>query len=242
MSNTVEKEALEAKTKTKTKKRKSITVKANKKGRHIMRFLNFLRVLIIPFYYIFKPFKVYKNRKVKDGACIFICNHYSLFDPVYAAVTTWEGIHFVAKRQAFEIPVIGKFLYGIKAISVNRDGNDVRGLLDALKCLKNNEKICIYPEGTRNKTNGEMAPFRHGASVMAIKTKTPIVPIVICKRPRLFRCTHILVGEPFELSEYYDKKQTNEELEKIDESLRQRMIEMRASHMEFLANKKKKKA
>ena len=30
-----------------------------------------------------------------------------------------------------------------KAISVNRDGNDVRGLLDCFKCLKNDEKIYV---------------------------------------------------------------------------------------------------
>lgn len=242
MPNTVEKETLEVNPKVKNKKKKSITVKANKKGRHTMLFLNLFRILIVPFYYILKPFKVYGNRNVKDGACIFVCNHYSLFDPVYAAITTWEGIHFLAKREAFDIPIVGRFLYKVKAISVNRDGNDVRGVLDAIKCLKNNEKICIYPEGTRNKTDGEMAPFRHGASVLAIKTRTPIIPIVIYNRPRYFRRTHILVGEPLELSEYYDKKQTNEELERIDNSLRQCMIEMRTSHTEFLTNKKKKKA
>ena len=129
-----------------------------------------------------------------------------------------------------------------KAISVNRDGNDVRSLLDCFKCLKNGEKICIYPEGTRNKTDNEIKPFRHGAAVMAIKCKTPIVPVVIYKRPRLFRCTHVLVGEPIELTEYYDRKNTEDELNQADEYLRQVMINMKNAHTEFLANKKGKKA
>lgn len=221
-------------------KKKSITVKANKKGRHIIPLLNLVRIVVFPVYYFLKPFRFYGERRVRDGACIYVSNHYTLFDPVYPAVTTWEGIHFVSKKEAFRIPLIGWVLKGIKAISVNRDGNDVRGLLDCFKCLKNGEKVCIYPEGTRNKTGEDMLPFHSGAATMAIKTKTPIVPIVMYKKPKYFRRTHILIGEPFELSQYYDKKLSDEELKEADERLRQRMLDMIKGHAEFLASKKKK--
>jgi len=223
------------------KRMTSITVNANKKGRHIIGFINFLRILVIPFFYLVRPFRFYGNKKVKDGACIYVSNHYTLMDPVYVAATTWEGVHFIGKREIFESSFLGSIARKAKAISVNRDGNDVRGLLDCFKCLKNGEKICIYPEGTRNKTDEDMLPFRHGAAVMAIKCKTPIIPIVIYKKPKFFRCTHILVGEPMELSEYYGKKLTDEELEKIDKNLRQYMIGMRNSHTDYLQGKKGKK-
>ena len=216
-------------------------VKENKKGKHIIPFLNFLRILFIPWYFLFKPFRYYGNRKVKDGACVYVINHYTIFDVVYAASTTWEGMHFVAKREVLDTPVLGALARGVKVISVNRDGNDVRGLLDCFKCLKNNEKIVIFPEGTRNKTEEDMLPFKHGASVMAIRTKTPIVPVVIYKKPKLFRCTHILMGEPFELTEYYDKKLTDEELLQADTKIRELMLKMKADHTRYLAEKKKKK-
>ena len=106
--------------------------------------------------------------------------------------------------------------------------------------MKNGEKICIYPEGTRNKTEEEMLPFRHGAAVMSIKCKVPIIPVVIYEKPRIFRCTHILIGEPLELTEYYGKKLADEELNKVDEYLRQHMIEMRKKHKEYLQSKKKR--
>ena len=60
----------------KKKKAKTITVKANKKGRHIMPILNLLRIIIIPIFWLVKPFRFYGNRKVKDGACVYVCNHY----------------------------------------------------------------------------------------------------------------------------------------------------------------------
>ena len=227
--------------KEKKKKKSTITVKANKKGRHIIKFLNFLRVIFIPFYYLVKPFRYYGNRKVKDGACIYVLNHYTIFDVVYAVSTTWEGIHIIAKKEVLEAPVLGAIARGVKVISANRDGNDVRALLDAFKCLKNDEKIAIFPEGTRNKEGVDMLPFKHGAAVMAIRSKTPIIPIVIYKKPRLFRCTHILIGDPVELSDYYDRKLTDEEVSQADEYLRDMMLNMKAEHTAYLASKKKKR-
>lgn len=228
--------------KKKKKKEKSITIKANKKGRHISVRLNILRVLLVPLLRICRPFRMYGNRKVKDGACVYVCNHYSIFDPVYPACTTWEIIHFMAKRENFETPVLGMVARSVKAICANRDGNDVRAMLDSMKCLKNGEKISIFPEGTRNKTKEEMLPFHHGAAVLSIKTKTPIIPMVIYKRPRWFRMTHVLIGDPIEFSEFYGKKMTDEEMAGVDERLRECMLTMRKEHAQFLADKKAKKA
>lgn len=225
----------------KKKKKAEITVKANKKGRHIMPLLNFLRVLVLPIYWLLRPFRFYGNRKVKDGACIYISNHYGMMDPAYPACTTWEGIHFMAKTEVLKMPLIGFLFRKVKGITANRDGNDVRTLLDCFKCLKNGEKICIFPEGTRNKTGVELQPFRHGAAAIAIKAKVPVVPIMMYSKPRFFRMTHILVGEPIELTEYYNKKLTEEEYTEADTKLYNIMLELRRKHKEFLESKKKKK-
>ena len=226
--------------KEKKKKNKELTYKPNKKGEHISKFLNFMRILVIPTYWVFKPFRIYGPKEKIKGAGVYVCNHYTMFDCIYPAATTWEAMHFVAKRENFETPVLGAVIRGANGICANRDGNDVRAMLDCFKCLKNNEKISIFPEGTRNKTDADMLPFHHGAAIMAIKTKTPIVPMMIYKRPKLFRMTHILLGEPVELSEYYGRKMTETEALEADEKVRQMMLNLRKEHAEFLANKKKK--
>ncbi len=227
--------------KVKKKKERPITVKANRKGRHIMPFLNFLRVLVLPVYYLLKPFRYYGTRKVADGACVYISNHYTFLDPAYVAATTWEGIHFIGKKSIVNAPLIGAIAKKAKMIPVSRDGNDVRALLDCFKCLKNNEKIAIFPEGTRNKTGVELQTFKHGAAVMAIKAKVPVIPIMMYKKPRFFRCTHILIGDPIELTEYYDRKLTEADFTEADEKLRDCMLEMRKKHTEYLQTKKKKR-
>ena len=226
---------------TKKVKKHDITVKANKKGRHIMKFMNFLRVLLIPIFWLLKPYRFFGNRKVKDGACVYVGNHYTLFDPFYPASTTWEGIHFVAKSQNFKVPILGWAIRRCKGIAANRDGNDVRAMLDCFKCLKNGEKIALYPEGTRNKTDAEMLPFHHGAAVMAIKSKAPIIPIMLYKKPRFFRMTHVLIGDPIELTVYYGRKLSEEEIVQADEKIRQHMLNMRREHKAYLESKRKGK-
>lgn len=230
-----------AKETNKTKKKKAVGFKTNKKGQHICGFLNFLRIFIFPFVYLVKPFRYYGNYKIGKGAYVYVCNHYALLDSAYIVGTTWEGLHIIAKKEVLDNAFLAWLSGNVGVIPVNRDGNDVRALLDCFKCLKNGEKIVIFPEGTRNKTEAEMLPFKHGASVMAIKTKTPIIPMVIYKKPKFFRCTHILVGEPLEFTEYYDRKLTDADYAEADEKLRNLMLKMRADHTEYLLSKKNKK-
>ena len=224
----------------KKKKGYTVTVPANKKGRHIMPFLNGLRILVVPFLWLMFPFKFY-GKKVKDGACVYVCNHYQLLYAMYPICTTWEGVHIIAKDSVSKNWFLSRFAKRIKTIHAKRDGNDARVIIDSLKCLKNGEKICIFPEGTRNKSGVGMLPFHSGASVMAIKGKAPIVPMLIYKKPRLFRMNHILIGDPFELSEYYDQKLTEELIKEADGKLYQKLVDMRAEHTAFLGEKKNKK-
>ncbi len=219
-------------------KQSNITFKVNKKGKRILPLMNFLRCIIIPFYYILKPFRYYGNKKLQDGAAVIVCNHYTLFDLIYPGALTWEGLHFVSKKENINVPILGAVMRKVKALTANRDGNDVRVLLDSMKCLKNGDKIVIFPEGTRNKTNAEMLKFHHGAALMAIKSKAPIIPIMIYKKPRFFRMAHILVGEPIELKEYYDRKLTEQEFAEADNIIRERMLHMREEHTKFVMNKK----
>ncbi len=229
-----------AKKEVERKKKTEITVQPNKKGLHKIKMLTILRIFALPIFRLIKPFRVYGQKKVADGACIYISNHYSMVDPAYPISTTKEGIHFVSKKEAFEMPVIGWVLHKAKAIKANRDGNDVRALLDCFKCLKNGEKICIYPEGTRNKTGVELGEFEAGSAAIAIKSKVPIIPIMIYQKPRYFRTAHVLIGEPLEFPEYYGKKVTEEDYAEVNEKLRQIMLNMRKEHTEYLASKKAK--
>ena len=74
--------------------------------------------------------------------------------------------------------------------------------------------------------------------MIAIKTKTPIAPIWIVTKPLLFRKSVYHIGKPFELSEFYGKKLDEETLQKANDIVREKMLELRE---EILSKKKKKK-
>ena len=227
--------------KEKVKKKPSILFKVNKKGLHVSTCLSFLRTFILPFVRFFYPFKYFGNKKVADGACLYVSNHYRMTDPMYILPTTKEGVHFIAKAESKKIPVFGKIIAAVKTIFVGRDGTDARAIMDALKCLKSGEKVAIYPEGTRNKTDQPFLPFKSGSALLAIRAQVPVVPMVIYRKSRFWHRTDILIGEPFELSEYYGLKITEDLLKEADEKILAVMQEMREKHKQLLEEKKGKK-
>ena len=144
----------------KQEKQRRLLFPANKKGRHVMHLMNVLRVIFYPIHWLIFPFKLHGKKKVGPGACIYVSNHYCIFDVFYPAHTTWEGIHFMAKDPILHAPVLGYVARRLGVIGAMRDGSDVRTIMDSMKVLKNGEKLSLFPEGTRNKTSDEeFLPF-----------------------------------------------------------------------------------
>ena len=224
-------------------KQRRLLFPADKKGRHYMPLMNVLRVLLYPIHWLIFPFRLHGHKKVGTGPVLYVGNHYSLFDVFFTAHTTWEGIHFLAKEPVLHAPVVGYFARRLGVIGAMRDGSDVRSVMDSMKVLKNGEKLAVFPEGTRNKVSDEtFLPFHSGAAMLAIKTKTPVVPVVICNRPKPFRMTHVVVGEPFELDGYYGKKLSQEDYEHATGEIVARFYRLRDEFRAERAQKKRKRA
>lgn len=111
------------------------------------------------------------------------------------------------------------------AIPIDRGKTDLKAIKMSMKVLAENKILTIFPEGTRNKTNEDLGEVKAGAGMLAIKTKTPIVPVWIEKKPRIFRLNTIKFGKPFTLEEYYDKKLTSDVLAEAGEKIAERLLE-----------------
>lgn len=224
----------------KPKKTTSLLFKTNKKGRHVSPCLSFLRVWIMPLVRLVYPFRVLGAKKVADGPCVYVSNHYRMIDPMYLLPTTKEGIHFIAKKESGNIPVLRFFINRVKTIYVNRDGNDIRAIMDAQKCLRNGDKIAIYPEGKRNTSEETFLPFKPGCELIAIRAKVPVIPVVIYEKTRIFRRNTILVGDPIDLSEYYGIKLTDEVLKEAGDKILSAMKSLREEYTASLSEKRKR--
>ena len=55
----------------------------------------------------------------------------------------------------------------------------LKTILTGIDQIKAGISMCIFPEGTRNKTEDEMLPFKAGSLKLSEKTGCPIVPMAI---------------------------------------------------------------
>lgn len=113
-----------------------------------------------------------------QGPAIIAANHVSYLDPPLLGSVTPRPIRFVAKRELFALPLLGRFLRAIGTFPVERSRPDLRAVRESLRVLKRGELLGIFPEGTRNKQGG-LKPFLEGVGWLAIKARVPVVPVVI---------------------------------------------------------------
>lgn len=220
-------------------------VSEEKERKKVNRWFKFMHVVYHIFLHPVFPVKKYgylkplKDKTYAKGAYIIVGNHLSVYDVIPAAMVANRSVRFMAKSELFEKGISKSFTKKCGCISVNRDGNDLKAVMQALKCLKAGEIVCIFPEGTRNKSGEKFLPFKSGAAMLSLKTQTPIIPIVQVKKMKPFRRARVYFGEPFEFTEYYGKKPTQEDIEACDEILRKKMEETYDTLFEIL-NKGKK--
>lgn len=206
----------------------------------------FLKILMNFITQIIHPYKLIGKDKVKDGACVLVGNHFRLWDIVHMACTTKEKVHFITKQELYKNKFLAYLCNKVEAIPVSRDGQDAKAIMMALRYLKKGEKISMFPEGTRNRTDEELLPLKGGAALFAIKAKVPVYPVMTIGKTRYFLRTPIVVGDPIDLSEFYDKKMTAEDYERAEAVIREKMLSVLHGYIEAReekkAAKKKKRA
>ena len=159
-------------------------------------FYYFMRSLFYLYFNIFYSLKYEGLENVPPGGPYIICsNHTSWFDPplLGCLVTGRQEINFMAKEELFKIFLLGPLLNKLKAFPVKRNTADRRAIRRALQVLEDGEILGLFPEGTRVQT-GELGKPHHGAALIALKSKKPILPVAIQWPPGPFQPVKINVG------------------------------------------------
>lgn len=121
-----------------------------------------------------------KENFIKGKKYIVTCNHNSFMDVPVATPFIPGANKTIAKAEMAKIPLFG-LIY--KRGSVLVDRNDKKSRQDSFRKMKNvlelGMHMCIYPEGTRNKTDLPLKEFHDGAFKLAVETSTPIIPALI---------------------------------------------------------------
>ena len=196
-------------------------------------FCIFFAIAFIPITIILPTKKIGKVKKDKEKGQILISNHYSNFDAIVLDIKLGKRICFLGKKELFNNKISKWFFENVTgSIPVDRGTTDIKATKKILELLKNKKTIGIFPEGTRNKTEEEKFEAKGGACVFAIKSKTPIIPMWLVHKPKVFRRNVLLIGEPFELSEFYGEKLSKEIIAKASEVLTNKMLELKNAYEE----------
>jgi 1-acyl-sn-glycerol-3-phosphate acyltransferase len=110
---------------------------------------------------------------------VLVANHLSLLD-ILVLFRLFRHFKWVSKIENFRVPLIGWNMSLNGYVKLKRgDGASVRQMFrDCEQTLAAGSSLMIFPEGTRSPT-GRMRAFKPGAFEIALRTKSPIVPIVL---------------------------------------------------------------
>jgi len=174
-----------------------------------MKLYKVLSFIFRPLIALLYPTKIIGRENIPEGKAIVVCNHYSNADaPIMITRVFKKGIHYLAKKEIFKGKLKRWFVTKMGAIEIDRENPSAASMKEIFTLIANDQKIVIFPEGTRNKSGSEkMLPLKYGSSMFSIKTKTPVLPMVFLKKPKLFRKNYLVIGQPFELTEYYGTKE-----------------------------------
>ena len=156
----------------------------------------------------------------QEGRVLLAGNHTKWLDPVTLVGITKRPIHFLAKEELFH----GKLSWivkGMGCVPVNRKIHDKGALHEAIEFLENDLCIGIFPEGTINRTEEIIMPFKIGAVKACHDTKTKLVPFIITGKYKVFgKSVTIEFLEPLTIQDDLEK-----ENERFMEIVKNKLIE-----------------
>lgn len=127
------------------------------------------------------PIKIKGRENFEKGKnYIVTCNHNALLDVPLSAPYTPGPNKTIAKDSFTKVPLFGWY-YARGSVLVNRrDAASRKKSFDLMKqALANGFNMCIYPEGSRNRSNKPLNTFHDGAFKLAVDTNKAVIPALI---------------------------------------------------------------
>lgn len=174
---------------------------------------NLVKGICYPFFMLLYHPKIIGKEKlnIKEGY-ILAGNHTAYLDVFLLIAANKRKIHFFTKIELFNTKIKNSFFTSMGCISVDRKKKNNGSILEGVKVLNEEKVVGIFPEGTYNRTDNIIMPFKYGAVAMAQKTNKALIPFAIVGRYQIFgKRVKIIFGESYKLKE--DLETENHKLE-----------------------------
>jgi lysophosphatidate acyltransferase len=115
-------------------------------------------------------------------APIYIANHASQID-IACIYSINKRFKWIAKESVLFVPGAGLLMYLGDHVPIKRFGNNGKNVQNLFKtsdnAIRSGIPMFLFPQGTRRIADSNNVQFKHGAFRLAIKNKSPLVPISI---------------------------------------------------------------
>jgi 1-acyl-sn-glycerol-3-phosphate acyltransferase len=165
----------------------------------------------------------------ETGAVIIAPNHKSNFDPPLIGICSPRIVHYMAKEELFEKPILAPILRFFGTFPVKRGSIDRSAIRQAMKEIKNGEPLGIFPEGTRVRGN-KIGRFHDGMASLALMTGTPILPVAVLGSemfPKKKGPLAVIFGKPILVTK---QKTSPEAIAELNERVRESIVSMREEY------------
>ena len=177
--------------------------------------------LMFPLAWLLYHPKYYGVDNIPEGEPVILaCNHRGTPDPAFTIYAYRKRpIRYLAKKSLHD-SIFGFVFRMALTIPVDRSRKAPETMLAAEAVLEDNGVVGIYPEGTRNKSEDVVLPFKFGAVALAKKTGAYLVPSINVGNYRPFKDkVKTYFGEAYKIAPDAD-------LEKENEILRQKVADL----------------
>jgi 1-acyl-sn-glycerol-3-phosphate acyltransferase len=116
-----------------------------------------------------------------DAPVILLSKHQSAWETIFFCWLMPRPLIFVFKKELLYIPFFGWGLGMMRMIAIDRSkGRDAMSqvIQTGRRRLDDGQWVIMFPEGTRTPV-GQQGKYKAGGAILAIGTKTPVVPIAM---------------------------------------------------------------
>ena len=172
---------------------------------------------------------------LSDGNYLLCSNHISAVDPVMICDSVKkQQPRFMAKKEIFSYPVIGKCVRWLGAFPVDRAGRDAGVILKTVKMLEEGCSVGMFPQGTRRPgVDPAETPVRNGVGLILDRSRVQVLPCYIKtkgNRRRFLRPVHVYIGKPISYDEYTENGRYAGDYKHISEYVFARICEIGREH------------
>ena len=112
------------------------------------------------------------------GGGLLVCNHTSFLDPPLAGTPWPRPIHYLAREDLFDIPLLAWWMRACQTIPTRRGPGSLYSLRQVVHTIKAGGIVLAFPEGTRSPTGALQDP-RGGVGWIIKMTGAPVYPCYI---------------------------------------------------------------